>query len=126
MNKDNRDFKERLKRRIYDFVLKTLRLLETLPHNASTTNIFDQLRRSSSRILGNFIEAQYSYSRKEFASYLQVSLRSTKESIMWICLLRDLNKIAKSQSEELIKELDEFSKIFTSSLKTIKRKKEII
>lgn len=123
MASDNREFKENLKRRIYNLVLKTLKLLETISNNAGNANLLDQLRRSVSSILGNFIEAQYSYSKKEFTSYLQISLRSTKESIMWLCLLRDLNKISKETSQELITELDELSRIFTASIKTAKKKR---
>jgi four helix bundle protein len=126
MVNDHRNYRENLKRRIYNLVLEVLKLLESIPHTPANANIFDQLRRSITSILGNFVEAQYAYSKKEFASYLQISLRSTKESVMWVCLLRDLNKISKPTSEKLLKELDELSRIFTSSLKTIKRRKEAV
>lgn len=115
--------KTEFKKRLYKFVIKLIKFLEKLPKDQVTFVIVKQLIRSGTSILGNYIEAQYSSSKREFGSYLQISLRSTKESVMWLCLLRDTGKTAQEQVSWFLQELDEYSKIFTSSIKTVKRKR---
>ncbi len=113
--------KDQTKKRLYSFVLKLIEFLDSLPNTPTIKVIRDQLLRSGTSILSNFIEAQYAYSKREFASYFQICLRSTKESLMWLCLLRDSKKVSPEKIQWFLQELEEYSKIFSSSLITIKR-----
>lgn len=113
------------KRRLYGFVLKLLELIESLPRDRVCYVVGDQLLRSGTSILGNYIEGQSASSKKDYLKYFQISLKSANESKVWICILRDRNKISKEHAEPFLKELEEISKIFASSILTLKGKRNI-
>jgi four helix bundle protein len=125
MQKEKENIKFAFKKRLYGFVLRLIEFIDALPKDNVSHRIGDQLLRSSTSILGNYVEAQSAASKKEFVNYFNISLRSTNESKMWLALLRD-SKRAKSESVQwFLSELDEFSKIFASSILTAKGKRSI-
>lgn len=117
--------KEEFKRRLYRFVLRLLRFISSLPKNQITKIIGDQLIRSGTSILGNYIEAQSSSSRRDYVNFFNHSLKSANESKVWLTLLRDTNNGDKKEIEWLLNELNEISKIFASSILTLKGKRNI-
>lgn len=54
---DNVKFKDEFKRRLYQFVLSVIKLCRELPQDIFTRIIVDQLLRSITSILANFVEA---------------------------------------------------------------------
>ena len=125
MQKDKENIKSAFKKRMYSFVLRLIEFIDALPKDNVSRRISDQLLRSGTSILGNYVEAQSAASKKEFVNYFNISLRSTNESKMWLALLRDSHR-AKSESVQwFLCELDEFSKIFASSILTAKGKRTI-
>lgn len=87
--------------------------------------IGDQLLRSGTSILSNYIEGQSASSKRDYLRYFEISLKSTNESKVWICILRDRNKIKKEQAAWFLKELEEIENIFASSILTLKGKRNI-
>jgi len=123
MQRDNKKFSEELRGRIYKWILKLVKSLETLPRNDSlcrTTN--DQLIRSGTSIGANYIEAIAGSSKKDFTNFLTHSLKSANESKFWLALLRDAGKGNKDEINELLKELIEIANILASSVRTLKGK----
>lgn len=116
--------KEAFKKRLYKFVLDLIKILDQLPKDRVSFTIGDQLLRSGTSILGNYIEGQSASSRKEFLVFMQYCLKSTNESKVWVSLLRDSGRL-KTESEFLLSELQEYSKMFASSILTLKGKKSI-
>lgn len=112
--------KDELKKRLYEFELKLIQLLDGLPKDRTSNAIHSQLIRSATSILANFIEGQSSASKKEFLVFMQYCLKSTNESKVWIALLRDSDRIKDVKSHWFLKELDEFSKIFAKTILTTK------
>ena len=100
-------------------------ILDSLPKDNVSYRIGDQLLRSGTSILGNYVEAQSSSSKKEFINYFNISLRSTNESKIWIALLRDSKRAKSEQVQWFLNELNEFSKVFASSILTAKGKRAI-
>jgi len=98
-------------------------LLDKLPNDNVSKRIGDQLLRSGTSILGNYIEGQSASSKKDFTNYFNHSLKSANESKVWLALLRDSNRIEVSQANWFLNELDEIAKIFASSILTLKGKK---
>lgn len=121
MLKKNEEFKKRL----YNFVLRLLKFVSGLSVNPVTKVLIDQLVRSGTSILGNYIEAHASSSRRDYTNFFHHSLKSANESKVWLALLRDTNNGDKKEIEWLINELQEISKIFASSIITLKGKKNI-
>jgi four helix bundle protein len=120
-----KDQKTEFKRRLYAFVLRLLRFVSSLPKNQITKIIGDQLIRSGTSILANYIEAQSSSSRRDYTNFFSHSLKSANESKVWLALLRDTNNGDKQEIDWLLKELKEISDIFASSILTLKGKKNI-
>ena len=125
MQKDRDKSKKAFKKRLYDFVLRLIEFIDSLPKDNVSYRIGDQLLRSGTSILGNYVEAQSSSSKKEFINYFNISLRSTNESKIWIALLRDSKRAKSEQVQWFLNELNEFSKVFASSILTAKGKRAI-
>lgn len=117
--------KEEFKRRLYSFILRLIEFIDQLPKDRVSYIIGDQLLRSGTSILGNYIEGQSASSKKEFLTFIQYCLKSSNESKVWVALLRDSNRTPKEKAEPFLKELDEYSNIFASSVLTIKGKRSI-
>jgi four helix bundle protein len=112
----SREFKKRL----YSFTLRLIRLLDKLPQDNVSRRIGDQLLRSGTSIIGNYVEGQSASSNKDFRNYLNHSLKSCNESKLWLGLLRDSGRVAGTETEWYLHELDEFSRIFAASILTLK------
>jgi four helix bundle protein len=86
--------------------------------------IGDQLLRSSTSVIANYVEGQSSISKKEFIHYLQISLKSGNESKLWLSLLKDTGRVSGEEVNSLIVEMDEICKILSQSLITLKRQRK--
>ena len=123
MQNDKLKFKKEFKERLCRFVLKLVKMIEKLPKDRVCFILGDQLLRSGTSILSNYIEGQAASSKKDFIKYFEVSLKSINESKVWIALLRDAGKIKKDEAQWFLYELKEFGNIFASSILTLKGKK---
>ena len=121
---DKEKFKNQFKKRLYHFVLDLINFIGTLNRSDSVSRIIsDQLTRSGTSILGNYIEGLSASSKKDFTNYFNHSLKSANESKVWIALLRDSDKCNKKIASRLLNELDEISRIFASSILKLRGKK---
>ncbi len=123
MQNDNVNFKTEFKKRLYTFVLKLLKYIDKLPKDSISNTMGKQLIRSGTSILANYIEANSASSKKDFINFFTYSLKSANESKVWLTLLRDTNKGEIKESEYLLTELNELSKILATSILTLKGKK---
>ncbi len=114
--------KTELKRRTYQYSIKMIEFLDTLPKDTSTQVITKQLLRSATSIGANVVEAQASSSKKDFTNFFAHSLKSANESLYWLGLLRDAKKIKDAQLEHLLNETKELANILGSSILTLKGK----
>jgi len=123
MKNDKEKFKTELKLRIYRWTLKLIKAIDNLAKDSSSQIMATQVLRSGTSIGANYIEAQASSSRKDFANFLHHSLKSANETKFWLALLRDSGKLNKSLAEDLLKEAVEIANILGSSLLTVKGRK---
>ena len=114
------------KKRLYNFVLRLIRFIENLKKSSTSRIVGDQLLRSGTGILGTYIEGLSSSSKRELTNYFNHSLKSTNESKVWVSILRDTGNGNRDEANWLLKELDEYSNIFASSILTLKGKKKYI
>lgn len=120
---DKSKFKSDFKKRLYAFVLRLIRFIDSLPQDNVSRRISDQLLRSGTSILGNYVEGQSASSKKDFTNYFNSSLKSVNESKLWICLLKDSKRTHSAEVDWLLKELNEIGNIFGASILTLKGKK---
>ena len=123
MQNQNSKFKIKLKDRAYQYSIKIIEFLDTLPKDTSTGVIAKQLLRSATSIGANITEAQASSSKRDFTNFLTYSLKSANESLYWLGLLRDAKKINNTKLEYLLNETKELANILGSSILTLKGKK---
>lgn len=123
MQNDRAKFKMEFKSRLYKFALRLIEFLDRLPSDNISKRLGDQLIRSGTSILGNYIEGQAASSKRDFINYFNISLKSANETKVWVALLRDSKRVEPKDTEWFLKELDEISRIFASSVLTLKGRK---
>jgi four helix bundle protein len=123
MQNDKSKFKKEFKKRLYAFTLRLVEFLDELPNDNVSRRIGDQLLRSGTSIIGNYIEGQAASSKKDFTNYFNTSLKSANESKLWLALLRDSGRAKTEDVSRFLNELDEIANIFASSILTLKGKK---
>jgi four helix bundle protein len=121
--KNLKDKTVEIKIRIYNWILKLIKLLKDLPSDTCTKIIIEQLLRSGTSIGANYIEAQAASSKRDFTNFIHHSLKSANESKFWLALLRDTNKAKSKEINELLEELKEIANILGASLLTLKGKR---
>jgi four helix bundle protein len=123
MENDNVKFKNEFKMRLYNWVLRLVKFIATLPKTSVNEIMGKQLLRSGTSILANYVEANSASSKKDFINFFNHSLKSANESKVWLTLLKDTNNGDKIEITWLINELIEIANIFASSILTLKGKK---
>ena len=123
MQNDKSKFKKEFKKRLYTFTLKLIEFLDSLPKDNVSMRISDQLLRSGTSIIANYIEGQAASSKKDFTNFFNTSLKSANESKLWLALLRDSNRVKAEKTVWFFNELDEIANIFASSILTLKGRK---
>ena len=119
----NQNSKTEFKTRVYFYTVESLKFIKTIGRDNVNRIITDQLIRSLTSIGANIIEAKACNSKRDFARYFDIALKSANETKYWLCLLRDTNEsIDKSKIEEIMKETIEISNILASSLLTMRNK----
>ena len=120
----NTNKKEVLKYRAFQFSVRVVRFVSSLPNERIYWIIIDQLTRAATSIGANIIEAQAASSKKDFIKFFQISLKSATETLYWLCILRDGTEVDKREIDNLIKEAKELGNILGASLLTLKGKKK--
>lgn len=123
MENNRGKLKAEFKRRLYIFTLKLIEFIDHLPNDSVSRRLSDQLLRSGTSVIGNYIEGRSASSKKDYINYFTTSLKSANESKLWLSLLRDSKRTKPESVEPVLNELIEISKIFASSILTLKGKK---
>jgi four helix bundle protein len=114
MQSDNEKFKSEFKKRLYSFVLRLIKFIESLPKDDIVCKVLgSQSLRSGTSILANYIEAKSASSKKDFINFFTHSLKSANESKMWLSLLKDADKGDKI----------EIANVLATSILTLKGKR---
>ncbi len=118
--------KEEFKNRIYSYIIRLIKFLNTLPNDSVEKKKKKQLIRSGTSIGANYFEAQSASSKKDFQNYFRHSLKSANESKFWFNVLHDSKLMPKelfSECHWLLQETGELANIFASSILTMQGKK---
>ncbi len=100
-----------------------IRFVDKLPQKPICNIMGNQLLRSGTSILANYVEANSASSKKDFANFFTHSLKSANESKVWPALLRDTSNGDKGELNWLLNELGEIAKVIASSILTMKGKR---
>lgn len=112
----SKELKDRTKR----FAAAAILLCRELPPTLDGRRLGQQLIDSATSVAANYRGACRARSRAEFIAKLGTVLEESDESLFWLELMLDVNLVAKARAERLLKEANELTAIFTTSLKTAK------
>ena len=101
------DLGERTKK----FARRVREYVKTLPRSIANIEDAKQLVRSSGSVGANYIEAEESLSRKDFAMRVKICRKEAKESRYWLELIETKTEQANEKAS-LIQEATELTKIF--------------
>jgi four helix bundle protein len=114
---------EEMKTRTKQFVLRIIKLVESLPDTRTGKVIGNQLLRSGTSVGANYRAACRAKSTADFINKLAIVEEEADESIYWIEILVESNQIKQNLVENLLTETDEILSIVVSSIKTSKEKR---
>jgi four helix bundle protein len=119
----NSKAKSNLRERCYNYSIKSIKFLNTLPEKRINWVLTNQLIRSATSIGANIIEAKSASSKRDFIRFYEIALKSANETLYWLGLLRDALNMDGAEIQYLTKEAEELSKIIAASLLTMKNKR---
>lgn len=111
-----------LKSKSKSFALRIIKMYNYLCDEKKEYVMSKQVLRSGTSIGANIAEAFYAQSEADFIAKLYISRKEAGETIYWIELLKESSYLGCDEADSMIKDCDEFLKILTSSIKTMKSK----
>jgi four helix bundle protein len=100
--------------RTFDFGVKTLKHLRTLPTTTEYQIIKHQLGKSATSIGANYEEAQAGFSKADFKNKVRISLKEAREANYWLRVLKALETQSNEELDSLIKESTELKNIIVN------------
>ena len=104
-----------LEERTFEFAKSVRLFVKTLPKSIGNIEDCKQLIKSSGSVGANYREANEALSKKDFVFRIKISRKEAKESIYWLRLIHESNRLPNSEEAEgLIQEANELKKILSS------------
>ncbi|MCD4794371.1 MAG: four helix bundle protein [Bacteroidales bacterium] len=110
-----------LEERTFQFAKEVRLFIKTLQKTIANIEDSKQIVRSSGSVGANYIEANESFSKKDFIYRIKICRKEAKESSYWLRLIKETNEISDIKpAEKLIQESTELKKIFSAILEKSK------
>lgn len=107
-------------KRIFNFVIKILKLLKELPKTPQNLIFINQITRSATSIGANSQEADGSISSKEFLRSMTITRKETKETNYWLKIIWETNLQQQIKINPLLQEGAEIEAIISSIIQKLK------
>ncbi len=122
---NKRDKETDLNKRLYNFALKIVLLVRSLPKELAAHEIGRQLLKAGTSTAANYEEARGGFSKEDFIYKVNTAFKEAKETNFWLRLLRDSRIVKEDQVKELLNESIEIGNILGKSVKTAKERNKI-
>jgi len=116
------NYRDELKQRTKLFVLRIIKLYQSLPKTPEVQIIGKQLLRSATSIGANYRAACRARSNAEYYSKISIVIEETDESMFWLEVLWESNIIKQELLQNLYNENEELLKIMVVSRKNSEKK----
>jgi len=104
--------------RLFEFSVKVVDFLKTLPYSPENKTFRSQLSKSACSSGANYEEAQSGSSKADFVNKVRISLREMRESNYWLRIIqRTVTDINTIELDYLVKESAELKKILGSIIR---------
>ena len=101
--------------RLFEFAVRIIEFLKTLPYSPENRTIRTQLSKSSCSSGANYEEAQSGSSKADFTNKVRISLREMRESNYWLRIIkRTVKEVNISELDYLVKESGKLKNILGS------------
>jgi len=121
MKANKNESPEHLRPRTYQFALRIIRLVDSLPKSRSADHIAGQLLRCGTSVSANYRAACRARSPAEFRSKLGIVEEESDESAHWLELLGDAKLMKKERLTDLHREANEITAMVVASIKSSRR-----
>ncbi len=103
--------------RIYQFVVRVLKVTKELPKTPQNIILIEQLTKSATSMGANDQEADGTDSRKDFIAKYAIVRKESKETNFWLLLISDTNlPLIRAKALEILQEGQEIVAIVSSIL----------
>ena len=106
--------KSDLENRLFDFAIRCIKYIRTLPDTTEYKVIKYQLSKSCTSAGANYEEAQAGSSKADFNNKIRISLREMRESNYWLRIVKGISVEVSEELNWLIKESTELKLILGS------------
>ncbi len=115
---EKEEFLSRTKR----FAILVFKLVDKFPKSKASDVVSYQLLKSSSSVAANHRASYRAKSKPDFINKIKIVAEESDESLFWLTFIQEIELIKNDKDlDQLIKEANELTAIFTSSLKTAKQ-----
>lgn len=101
-------------KRIYDFIVRVIKLVNLLPKTPANLVIINQILRSVTSMGANDQEADGTLTKKDFIHCYTIVRKEGKETNFWLALIADTNPSFKTRMQEILQEGQEIVAIISS------------
>lgn len=112
---------DEMKMRTKKFSLMIIELAEKMSTNV-IRSITNQIVRSGTSVGANYRAVCRARSDREFIAKMNIVLEEADETLFWLEIIKEKMWIAKEELETMLKEANELTAIFVSSLKTVNKR----
>ena len=111
-----------LKERTFEFGIRVVRVVESLPKGDIARTLGQQLLRAGTSVGANYRAAARARSRPDFIAKLGIVEEECDESLFWMEILLALRLVKPSRMAKLLEEANELTAIVVSSIKPPRRR----
>jgi four helix bundle protein len=116
---------DELEQRLIDFAVRIVKLASRLPKTPAGKHIAGQILRSGTSPAPNYGEARGAESRADFVHKVRIVLKELNETSIWLHVIERSRILKPELLTEIIQENNEFCRIFTTSLKTARKRTNV-
>lgn len=116
--------REELEKRTKLFAIRIIQFVATLPRNRIGEVVTYQLVKAATAVGANYREAGRAESRNDFIHKVAIVEKESSESEYWLEICHEASLGNREQLEWLLPEAGELLRIFTSSGRTAKSRRE--
>ena len=120
------EYQKQIQEKCIDFAVKIDALLKDLNKKHHEYNKADQIDRCASSIGANYSEALCAESEADYIHKLGIVQKESNETIFWLKVIFRCGYIDNQLYESLISEADEFVRITTATILSLKKKQKWI
>ena len=113
--------KTQLQTMSYDVAKSIVRLSDVLNKRKISYPLVNQLLKSGTSIAANIAESRQAQSRPDFATKLAIASKEAQETLFWLTLLQDTDKLTSQESATLIDQTEQLCRMLSTATRTLNK-----